>query len=605
MSVKNVSPAAALDSDEDLAGQLALIEAELCRLADAHQADVSGVHQAHTADALNLIHYVALRRRDERRLQWQLTRRGLSSLGRCEPHVLAAVIATRSALGGARPMLDPGVLDFAGGRAALDANTDGLFGSRPAGRVTRIMVTLPSEAADDRALVCRLVAGGMDIARINGAHDHPEAWRRMADNVRSAAGEVGVECRIAIDLPGPKLRTGPIEEGPRVMRLRPVRDLRGVPVTPAICRLTAAGGFAGSDFPAVPVDASWLARRRSGESIMLRDTRGSVRRLEIIEHSPMACTAQVFDTTYLETGLVLSVGGDQTKVGLLPRLPRHHVLFAGDRLVVCLGDSAQQAWRHGQSGEARVSCSLGAVFGAVGVDDRVVFDDGMIHGIVEDVARDQFRVRVVESPPGGGHLGAEKGINLPDTHLPVPLFSQADEPLLRLAAEKADMLSLSFLRHEDDVDLIRRELRRLGADDLALILKIETASAFERLPKILLHAMRSEHVGVMIARGDLAVEAGYERLAELQEEMLWLCESAHLPVIWATEVLDQLAKTGQLSRAEVTDAAMSQRAECVMLNKGPCISAAIETLDDILRRMAGHQRKKIPLLRALRSFADV
>ena len=114
--------------------------------------------------------------------------------------------------------------------------------------------------------------------------------------------------------------------------------------------------------------------------------------------------------------------------------------------------------------------------------------------------------------------------------------------------------------------------------------------------------MRSPLVGVMIARGDLAVEAGYERLAEVQEEILWLCEAAHLPVIWATEVLDQLARTGQPSRAEVTDAAMAQRAECVMLNKGPHIDAAIVVLDDILRRMSGHQRKKTPFLRPLRSW---
>lgn len=55
--------------------------------------------------------------------------------------------------------------------------------------------------------------------------------------------------------------------------------------------------------------------------------------------------------------------------------------------------------------------------------------------------------------------------------------------------------------------------------------------------------------GVMIARGDLAVEVGYERMGELQEEMLWLCEAAHLPVIWATQVLERLAKKGQPSRA--------------------------------------------------------
>ena len=105
-----------------------------------------------------------------------------------------------------------------------------------------------------------------------------------------------------------------------------------------------------------------------------------------------------------------------------------------------------------------------------------------------------------------------------------------------------------------------------------------------------------------IARGDLAVECGYVRLAELQEEILWLCEAAHLPVIWATQVLDQLARTGRPSRAEITDAAMGERAECVMLNKGPHVVEAIGTLDEILHRMGGHHYKKTALLRPLRSW---
>jgi pyruvate kinase len=116
--------------------------------------------------------------------------------------------------------------------------------------------------------------------------------------------------------------------------------------------------------------------------------------------------------------------------------------------------------------------------------------------------------------------------------------------------------------------------------------------------------MRSPLVGVMIARGALAVEAGYERLAEAQEDILWLYEAAHLPVIWATEVLDQLSRTGKPSRAEVTDAAMGQRAECVMLNKGPHVDDAIVVLDDILRRMSRHQRKKTPLLQPLHSWRE-
>ena len=106
----------------------------------------------------------------------------------------------------------------------------------------------------------------------------------------------------------------------------------------------------------------------------------------------------------------------------------------------------------------------------------------------------------------------------------------------------------------------------------------------------------------MIARGDLAVECGYERMAEVQEEILWACEAAHLPVVWATQVLETLARTGLPSRAEITDAAMGERAECVMLNKGPHILDAMRMLDDILRRMQAHQAKKRPLLRALKSW---
>jgi pyruvate kinase len=103
----------------------------------------------------------------------------------------------------------------------------------------------------------------------------------------------------------------------------------------------------------------------------------------------------------------------------------------------------------------------------------------------------------------------------------------------------------------------------------------------------------------MIARGDLAVECGYERLAEVQEEILWLCEAAHVPVIWATQVLESLAKSGMPSRAEITDAAMGERAECVMLNKGPHILDAIRVLDNILQRMQAHQSKKRSMLRRL------
>jgi pyruvate kinase len=111
--------------------------------------------------------------------------------------------------------------------------------------------------------------------------------------------------------------------------------------------------------------------------------------------------------------------------------------------------------------------------------------------------------------------------------------------------------------------------------------------------------MKRNKIGVMIARGDLAVEIGFERISEVQNQILWLCEAAHIPVIWATQVLENLAKTGMPTRAEISDAAQGAQAECVMLNKGPYINDAIKTLKNILIRMEGHSFKKKNELRAL------
>ena len=200
-------------------------------------------------------------------------------------------------------------------------------------------------------------------------------------------------------------------------------------------------------------------------------------------------------------------------------------------------------------------------------------------------------------------MRAGKGINMPDTDLPISAITDRDVADLATVVELADLVDMSFVRTPDDVERLLDELDRLGGDNLGIVLKIETRRAFENLPQLLLTAMRRPRVGVMIARGDLAVECGYERMAELQEEILWLCEAAHLPVIWATQVLEQLAKTGLPSRAEISDAAMSERAECVMLNKGPYLNDAVTVLDNIMRRMAEHYYKKNALLRPLHSWS--
>src|SRR5690606_34244840 len=226
-------------------------------------------------------------------------------------------------------------------------------------------------------------------------------------------------------------------------------------------------------------------------------------------------------------------------------------------------------------------------------------------GVVDEARPDGLRVRITDADLRGSRLRAGKGINLPDTDLRLPALTAEDLENLPFVVSRADAVSLSFVRSAADVEHLLERLGALGGTDLGVILKVETVSGFENLPAILFAAMSSARVGVMIARGDLAVEAGYGRLAEVHEQILWLCEAAHVPVIWATQVLDRLARTGRPSRAEITDAAASGRAECVMLNKGPYVDAAVRFLDDVLHRMSDHQRKKDSLLRRLRSWDDI
>ena len=154
--------------------------------------------------------------------------------------------------------------------------------------------------------------------------------------------------------------------------------------------------------------------------------------------------------------------------------------------------------------------------------------------------------------------------------------------------------------------MLQEELgkRRGTAAPQPILLKIETPLAVRNLPRLIVQTGARHPVAVMIARGDLAMEVGLGRLSEVQEEILWLCEAAHIPVVWATQVLDALLKDGVPSRAEVTDAAMGQRAECVMLNKGPYLPEAVGFLSDVLHRMDRHQHKKSARLSALTSWRD-
>jgi len=472
------------------------------------------------------------------------------------------------------------------------------------------MVTLPAEAASDARLARELLAGGMDSARINCAHDGPREWARMIAHLHRAERQIGRRCRIQMDFAGPKIRTGPLRTAPGVVKLRPIRDPMGRVMGPGSAWLVPPGPSPSEvgGTPTLPVPREWLLRRRRGERLGLSDARGAERTLRIVERKGGLCRVEVRKTVYLVDGSRLVPLGregreDVASVGPLPPREQRLRLRRRDRLVVTAapepGEDARRTPRGRVLRPAHIACTLPEALSFVRAGESIWFDDGRIGGLVRTASASRLLVEVTHAPPAGAWLAADRGINLPDSALELPAMPPKDLEDLRFIVRHADLVGYSFVHTSEDLARLRTALAELGRPRMGVVLKIETRRAFEELPRILLGALRNPPTGVMIARGDLGVEVGYERLAEVQEEILWLCEAAHVPAIWATQVLEGLTKTGLPSRAEVTDAAMGERAECVMLNKGPHVVEAVRALDSILRRMQSHQAKKTAMLRHL------
>lgn len=449
------------------------------------------------SSARNLAAYLALRKHDLSSVQAGLSGHGLSSLGRSESRVLESLNALErvlSALAGEAPYIRPqSFKEFFAGDREIAARTRSMFGPDPAGPQTRIMVTLPAEAADDGALISDLVTSGVDAFRINCAHDSPDVWKRTIDWIRLAERTHDRRLPIMMDLAGPK------------------------------CRL---------------------------EHIRRQKKR----------------------------------------------------LFVGDRIHVTSGDLPD----HSEEVALVATISLPEVITQVRAGNQVWIDDGRIGGRIEKAGQTSLDCIITHADPDGEKLKEGKGINFPDSQLLIDPLTERDLRNLDFVAEHADIVGYSFVQRVTDIDRLDAELAARGdrASGLSVALKIETRLALRNLPDLMMASASQRSTTVMIARGDLGVEVGFERLSEIQEQILWLCHAAHLPVIWATQVAESFVKHGKPIRGEVTDVAMAQRAECVMLNKGPHIVSGAQFVDNILRRMDAHQFKKSPRLSPINDWTS-
>ena len=299
--------------------------------------------------------------------------------------------------------------------------------------------------------------------------------------------------------------------------------------------------------------------------------------------------------------ILMDIAGPKVRTKQVVTPPGRSHLQVGDRILLCRAVDARRADFPFQS-----TCTPATVLDRLSVGDVVSIDDGKLRGAIVAAAEGGFAVSLTEGRLKGVKLKPGRGVNFPTVDLKLDPLTEKDRRDLDFVALHADLVGHSFVQNASQVAALQKELalRRPDWRRLGLVAKIETPAAVANLPEIIIQAAGHQPLAVMIARGDLAVELGFERVAEIQEEILWLCEAAQIPAIWATQVLEGLIQEGLPSRGEMTDAATAAQAECVMLNKGPNLAAGVTVLDRLLKRMGENQAKKTPTLRALRSWPE-
>ena len=602
---------------EQINAQLTSIIDKATELEEVYSDKINNVHPVYRRSAQNLVHYLAFRSFEIDELQQLLRNQSLPSLSSIEAHVMDSLLSIKTIINHLQnnPTTEhlPGVVQIHESRKLLKRNTKLLFGYKSKRRLTRIMVTLPGEAANNYDFVQNLLEVGMNSARVNCAHDTPEDWGKMIANVRQAKKVLKKNCRVMMDLGGPKLRTGEIKPGPQLIRIKPSRNVLGQVVSPAKVWLAPPGSERPAEKPSavIPVDASWLKTVKRHSEVLFTDSRDKKCKITIEGREGEGRWGVCYDSVYLTTGTDLTLkrtkkktGEEIVKIGELLPLEQFITLHVDDTLLLTKEASPGENALLNEDGSvkepAHISCTLPEIFDDVRVGEPIYFDDGKIEGLIETITPGHLEINITYARDNGGKLKADKGINLPDSDLNISGLTAKDKEDLKFVAQYADAVNFSFVNSEQDVKELLDELEELDAN-IGIIFKIETQKGFTNLPHILLKGMQTYPIGVMIARGDLAIETGWKNFASIQEEILRICEAAHIPDVWATQVLENLAKKGVPSRAEITDAAMANRAECVMLNKGYYITKAVKMLDKILRRMQRFQKKKDTLLPRLQN----
>lgn len=470
------------------------------------------------------------------------------------------------------------------------------------GRRTRIMVTLDEQIIHQPETIEQLLLSGMDIARINCAYYTPDVWKQMIESVRQAEARLQnkqhweKKCRIYMDLPGPKIRIKHIVHEERPLKLAVRKDEHGRVIEPLVGLLSIGKpphiDERGLSF-AIEATAKEEVVLTTGDELSFKDMRGRRRTLQVVEIISPTCAKVVLPkTAYIQERTVLKHSRYQLFVQSIVPIPIKTLVQKGTHLKIYFHESSLQIANTDFS--IKMTTTLPKAFHNVRTGHRLYIDDGKIFAVIQKATNEYVEAKVVSTGRKPRTLKEGAGINLPDSFIHLNVSSMTDQDLeyIPFISRNADMIGLSFVHTPQDVAKLHAILTEQSARHMTVIAKIETRAALHNLARILLEGLKLPSFGVMIARGDLAIEVGFEHMSIVQQEILTLCHAVHVPVIWATQVLESLAKKGLPARAEISDVSLGQNAHCMMLNKGPYIVEAVDMLAKVLEKEEAHQKRQ-------------
>lgn len=594
-------------------------------------------HRNYLVSATNLTHYLAFRCLDLQQLKGDLSAIGLPTLESINPHVLVSIGASIRLLQNlSSNTLDRNIsatyLDRNGYSAAKKSenseftmnsmktrvlvNSIALFGEFLDKRTGQVMVTVGREAVKNKILIYSILKAGANIIRINCAHDDSAVWSEIIRNVKHNSQLLEKPCRILMDLAGPKLRTGLLKTDSGLVKLSPKKDYDGNMVFAAQVLMCCDGSNPPPGFS--PISVIWIQKRffsrlKMGDYVNFVDARGRKRSLKVLKRFPFAPNgfiADCLETAYIKAGTTFSVKGKKgDSFGQVVKVfanKQYVRLKVGDLLTIFKNFSSHTHELGSTTlGSAKITCSSDQFFESVKYGEPIAFDDGKILGKIHDVRADRVTVVVTHASLKGSKLRSGKSINVPESKMQQQLkgLTPKDFVDLDFIAANADMIGISFVRDISDVVIVQHELKKRNLPELGIILKIETKEGLQNLPSLLFQAMQTSNpLGVMIARGDLMIECGWDQLGDIQEEILCICSAAHVPVIWATQVLESLVKVGFPTRAEITDVFKAIGASCIMLNKGDNVVRAVAALNSFL---SNRHRKHFKIVNPLLHFDNL